>query len=75
MTVVNNNKSIEVTEEMIRNGVAVLRDSDYGQQIRFETDESIVSRMYRAMHRSAPVSACTNQPAALDTDRSEAPSP
>lgn len=68
-------KSIGVTTQMIRDGVDVLRDSDYGQQIRFETDESIVSRMYRAMHRNAPVSADTSQPTGFDTDQSEPPNP
>ena len=46
-------RTIEITPEMIAVGVRVLSESTHGDDIRFDTDEEIVTKVYLAMSSAA----------------------
>jgi hypothetical protein len=74
---------IQVTAEMIEAGLAELKASDFREDIRFDTDESIVVGIFTAMALRAPhvlrrdtqPLAYTNQPSAVGKNQSDKPSP
>ena len=47
-------ESITIPSDVVEAGASVLQSSDYGAEVRFETNESLVARIYQAMEQAMP---------------------
>ena len=68
-------ESIVLTGEMLRFGVEILRKSDFGFDLRAETDEDLIARLYLGMARLSLETPSRNLPIPSGSQRSDARCP